>query len=97
MKSWYEKQAGKNIILGALAIALVIFPMVLNHGSEFKGTDSQAEEIISNIKPGYSQWFQSLWKPPGGEVESLIFALQAAIGSGFIGYYMGFKKGKSGR
>ncbi|NLN22191.1 MAG: cobalt ABC transporter substrate-binding protein CbiN, partial [Syntrophomonadaceae bacterium] len=34
------------------------------------------------------------WEPPSGEIESLLFALQAAIGAGFIGYYLGFVKGR---
>ena len=32
------------------------------------------------------------WEPPSGEIESLLFALQAAIGAGFIGYYVGKKQ-----
>jgi cobalt/nickel transport protein len=28
-------------------------------------------------------------------VESLLFALQAAIGAGFIGYYFGTRRGKA--
>ncbi|MFZ5650444.1 MAG: energy-coupling factor ABC transporter substrate-binding protein [Bacillota bacterium] len=97
MKEWLCKVAGKNIVLGLMAVSLVVFPVALNRQSEFMGADSRAQEIIGEIKPGYSQWFQSLWRPPGSEVESLIFALQAALGSGFIGYYIGFKKGRAGR
>lgn len=97
MKKISHNTAVKNTILGLLAVSLVVLALVLNRGSDFKGTDSIAEEIVSEMRPGYTQWLQSLWKPPGGEVESLIFALQAALGSGFIGYYIGFKRGKSKR
>ena len=34
-------------------------------------------------------------EPPSGEIESLLFALQAAIGAGFIGYFIGYTRGKS--
>ena len=37
----------------------------------------------------------SIWEPPSGEIESLLFALQAAIGAGFIGYFIGYTRGKS--
>ncbi len=40
----------------------------------------------------YEPWFESLWKPPSGEIESLLFASQAALGAGVIGYYIGKKK-----
>ncbi len=36
-----------------------------------------------------------MWEPPSGEIESFLFCLQAAIGAGFIGYYIGVKKGAS--
>jgi cobalt/nickel transport protein len=32
---------------------------------------------------------------PGGEVESLLFAVQAAAGAGMIGYVVGLYKGRS--
>jgi cobalt/nickel transport protein len=28
-------------------------------------------------------------EPPSGEVASMLFALQAALGAGFIGYWLG--------
>ena len=39
--------------------------------------------------------FNSIWEPPSGEIESLLFALQAAIGAGFIGYFIGYIRGKN--
>jgi cobalt/nickel transport protein len=30
-----------------------------------------------------------VWKPPSPEIESLLFALQAALGAGVIGYVVG--------
>lgn len=55
----------------------------------FRGTDDQAKDVISRIAPGYQPWFKPVMEPPGGEVSSLLFALQAALGAGFIGYYLG--------
>ena len=44
-------------------------------------------------KTVYTLWFASLWEPPSGEIESLVFCLQAAIGAIIIGYIFGFWHG----
>lgn len=44
-------------------------------------------------KTTYTLWFASLWEPPSGEIESLVFCLQAAIGAIIIGYIFGFWHG----
>lgn len=84
----------KNIFLLALVIIITTAPLAIYRGSDFEGADGKAEKAITEINPGYQPWFHSLWEPPGGETESLLFALQAALGSGFIGYYFGYKRGK---
>lgn len=88
----------KNIILVILVIVLAIVPLVYVKEAEFGGADGQAEELITEIKSDYEPWFESFWEPPSGEIESLLFALQAAIGAGlvcgYIGYIMGKHKGK---
>lgn len=84
----------KSLVLIVLAVTLSAFPLALHQSSEFSGADGEAEEAIMSIKPSYQPWVESIWEPPGGETESLLFALQAALGAGFLGYYIGFKKGK---
>lgn len=90
--------AKKNILLLIVVIILAIVPILFNKGAEFGGADGEAEEAIVEISPGYQPWFESIWEPPSGEIESLLFALQAAIGTGFIafffGYFIGKKKGE---
>lgn len=83
-----------NIILIVLVGVLIVAPLVFLHNAEFKGADDQISGIVSTIKPEYEPWFTALWEPPSGEIESLLFALQAAIGAGFIGYFFGYYKGK---
>ncbi len=34
-----------------------------------------------------------LWEPPSPEIESLLFAVQAALGAGVLGYYFGRRRG----
>ncbi len=84
----------KNVVLIFLVILLAVFPLWLKSGAEFGGADGQAEEAIVQIQPDYEPWFSPLWEPPSGEIESLLFALQAAVGAGFIGYFLGSVKAR---
>ena len=81
------------LLLAAVAL-LTVIPLLLFPGADFTGSDAQAEAAIVEIKPDVQPWFEPLWEPPGGETESLLFALQAALGAGVIGYYFGFKRGQ---
>ncbi len=84
----------KNILLVLLAVIIIVFPLVMKSGSDFEGADNQAGDVISEISPGYEPWAEPLWEPPSGEVESLLFSLQVAIGAGIIGYVLGTFKEK---
>ncbi|MBN8048542.1 energy-coupling factor ABC transporter substrate-binding protein [Paraclostridium bifermentans] len=88
------KTRNKNIILLILTVILIITPLILNSTAEYGGADGEAESLISEINPNYKPWFNSLYEPPSGEIESLLFSTQAAIGAGIIGYFLGYKKGK---
>lgn len=55
----------------------------------FDGADDKARDLVGNIAPGYKPWAKPVMEPPSGEIGSLLFALQAALGAGFIGYYLG--------
>lgn len=91
-----------KIICAILAIlvmiAICVIPLALHPESEFGGADGAADELVAEIAPENEPWFSSLWEPPGSETESLLFALQAAIGSGVfcfcLGYFAALKKNK---
>lgn len=83
-----------NIILLLIALVLIIIPLLINPGAEYGGADGEAEGVINEISPDYEPWFTSLYEPPSGEIESLLFSTQAALGAGIIGYYLGSKKRK---
>jgi cobalt/nickel transport protein len=74
------------------------YGVLANPDSEFGGADGAAGDLVSEISPGYEPaepWFQKyLFEPPGGETESLLFALQAAFGAIVIGYTIGYYRGK---
>lgn len=86
----------KNIFLVILCIALVCLSFVIGtiRGGEFAGADDKIQSTITQINPNYKPWFKHLWQPPSSEIESLLFALQAAAGAGFIGYFVGYNVGK---
>jgi len=80
----------RSVWLLAAAAAIVIAPLAIpGLGGEFKGSDDLGTEAIAQAAPDYKPWFKPLWKPPSEEVETLLFALQAAMGAGFIGYVIG--------
>jgi cobalt/nickel transport protein len=63
--------------------------------AEYGGADGQAENAINDITGGtYKPIAQPIWEPPSGEIESLLFGLQAAIGAGILGYFFGYYRAK---
>ena len=86
----------KTLILLAMVIALVIMPFFINHGGEYGGSDGEAKAIIQQTAPHYEPWFQPLYEPASGEIESLLFTLQGSIGAAVIFYILGYYRGKRG-
>ncbi|HPF58998.1 MAG TPA: energy-coupling factor ABC transporter substrate-binding protein [Candidatus Competibacteraceae bacterium] len=80
----------------AVAAALIVASVLIgsrHEGTEFAGTDGQAMKTIATLNPDYQPWFDFIWAPPP-EIASGLFALQAALGAGVLGYYLGFKRGQ---
>ncbi len=87
-----EQTTGKwktVVILFLICVLIAVLPLAINRDSEFGGADGAAEEAISQIDPNYEAWADPVLEPPGGETESLLFCLQAAIGSGIFFYCFG--------
>lgn len=84
MKLWV-----KNTILVILLVIIVAVPLAFMGGSEFGGSDGQGADAVTEIEPDYEPWFESIWSPPSGEIESLLFCVQAALGAGIIGFAIG--------
>lgn len=85
---------GLNWLLLLGVVVLAVLPLLFIKDSDFSGSDGVAEEAIKEVNPDYQPWFHPLIEPPGGETESLLFAVQAAAGAGFIGYALGVYKGR---
>lgn len=86
-----------NLLLLLVVITITVAPLLLLNNAEFSGADGLAEEEIMNIEGDYEPWFSPIFEPASGEIESLLFALQAAIGAGVIGFGLGYLKGRSNK
>jgi cobalt/nickel transport protein len=89
-----NKKLLTNALLVVAVVALIVLPLALApKGAEFSGTDDQAAAAIVQLQPGYTPWFHPFWVPPSPEIEGLLFALQASLGTGFVAYFFGYKMG----
>ncbi len=91
--------AKQNLLLLLAALILGTLPLAMSFGptAEFSGADGQAQALIDSDHPDYHPWFDAIWEPPSGEIESLLFSLQAALGAGLLGYYLGVRRTQSRR
>jgi cobalt/nickel transport protein len=89
--------ARQNLILLIAATIIATIPLFMTFEGEevFGGADGEAESAITAIQPDYQPWFGAIWEPPSGEIESLLFMLQAALGAGLLGYYIGLRRGEA--
>lgn len=88
----------KAIVLVLLCIAIAVIPLMIIKNSEFGGSDDAASQAISQLTgKEYVPWAAPIYEPPGGETESLLFCLQAALGAGIFGYGIGVLKERSKR
>ena len=68
-------------------------------GAEFAGSDNVGSGLIAELSGTPLENFQPIipqWEPPSTEIESCLFALQAAFGGilvgGIFGFWIGQKK-----
>ena len=91
------KYKGEIIAIIVIVVFVGLFlyenALIQQQGTEdaWGGADSRAAEVIES--GGYEPWITPLWEPPSGEIESLFFSLQAALGAIVIGYFFGYWRG----
>ncbi len=77
--------AGVALIIAA---SLALAPDPAEEGAEaFGGTDARVTQILE--EDGARPWFTPIFEPGSSEVESGLFALQAALGGGLLGFALG--------
>lgn len=88
-------------ILAVTAIAAVcilfLYTSSTTKNDGFAGTDDIVAAKISGTSDSVSKEIQPLipqWIPPSAEIESTLFALQAAVGGMFIGGVFGYWLGQ---
>jgi len=87
-------------VIAVVAFSVVFFYMSSSmSGAEFAGSDNVGSRLIAELAGKPLENFQPLipqWEPPSGEIESCLFALQAAVGGilvgGVFGFWIGSKK-----
>lgn len=79
------------LVLGIIAVLGISFYVgsVRQQGAaeSFVGSDSTVTTMVE--EQGHRQWFTPLFEPGSGEIESGLFAMQAALGAGVLGYCLG--------
>ncbi len=94
----FKQFLGRNtfvqVLLIFLVLVLTVLPLYTARDADFEGADGLAQEAVLQISKDYEPWFLPIFEPKSGEIESMLFALQAAIGAGILGYGLGYLKGK---
>ena len=86
----------KKLVISLLIVVmlLAITPIFVLKDAEFGGSDDAGSVMIESIQEGYEPWFTPVLENAiggelPGEVESLFFCLQTAIGVGVLAFCMG--------
>lgn len=77
------------VLLTVGPLALVRWQPGSAETGAFGGADERAQAAIGTLAPAYRPWFTPLLEPASAEIASLLFALQAALGAGVIGFWLG--------
>ena len=88
-------------LLAILAVlcfcALFLYTSSIMNEAEFAGSDTVGSSQIAELTGKTAEEFHPIigqWEPPSGEIESCLFALQAAIGGVMVGWVFGYWQGQ---
>lgn len=79
---------------------LFLYTSATMSGAEFAGSDNVGSGLIAELSGKPVDSFVPLipqYEPPSGEIESCLFALQAALGGIFVGGVFGYWYGQKNK
>lgn len=96
-----ETKPNYTVTAVLVALLVVLFGISFFLGSRgvseneegFVGTDSAVVDIMD--EQDAEPWFEPIWEPGSGEIESGLFAMQAALGAGAVGFVFGNLRGRN--
>ena len=82
------------VILSLIVILMAFLPFLALKQAEFGGSDDAGSVMIEEINGEYEPWFTPVLEKYidgeiPGEIESLLFCIQTALGVGVIAFCMG--------
>ena len=91
------KMSNKTIYIAGFAVVFIMcLGIFVFTSGDWGGSDDAgggaAEE--HGVVPWLTDWIDAIYGELPGEIESLLFAIQAAIGAIIIGYFIGSAKSK---
>lgn len=92
-KDWLIGLALVALIVGIFGFSFAMAPAPAEGEESFGGADSAVTEILEN--DGVEPWFTPVFEPGSGEIESGLFAVQAALGAGILGFALGSLRGRA--
>ena len=78
-----------------ISVLIAIIPLFALKGAAFGGSDDAGSQVVTEITgTEYEPWFTPVMETwiggeLPGEIESLLFCVQTAIGVGIIAFFMG--------
>jgi cobalt/nickel transport protein len=89
-----KKALANWLLLGGVAI-LAVAPLIIAKNAPFLGADDRAAKAVTEVNPNYQPWAQPILQVPSCEVQTFLFAAQAGLGAGVLGYLIGLSKGRT--
>lgn len=92
-KNWIVTIGCLLAIAAIFVVSFMLAPKTgADEGEAFGGTDAAVTETLES--EGVEPWFKPVLELGSGELESGLFALQAALGAGVLGYAFGNLRGR---
>ncbi|HMR50176.1 MAG TPA: energy-coupling factor ABC transporter substrate-binding protein [Arachnia sp.] len=79
--------------VGIFAFSFAMAPAPAEGEESFAGSDSVVTGVLEDH--GVEPWFDPIFEPGSGEIESGLFAMQAALGAGILGFALGNLRGRA--